>query len=81
VVPESNYAEAAAREVLRALKVIEQAIGVLPAIKFNNQARAYTDEIRDESPDRHLASESIPTHASVAQVVPETPFGIRRVRA
>ena len=52
-------------------------IGMLAPIELDDQSRSHANEIHDERTDRHLTPKSVPAHSAIAQVVPETPFGIR----
>jgi hypothetical protein len=56
-------------------------IGMLAPVNLHDQPRSQTHEIRDILPNRHLATKSIAAHAPLTQVVPKTPFGVRRIRA
>jgi hypothetical protein len=80
VVPEAQYAPSALFEPLGSLRVAD-AIGVLPAIGFENQRMVEADEIDDEWPDPMLASEFEPCQLSAAQCSPKPALDIGRMCA
>ena len=77
IVPKPNHAKAVACEPSCAFEVFQQMIGMLAPIELDDQSRSHANEIHDERTDRHLTPKSVPAHSAIAQVVPETPFGIR----
>jgi hypothetical protein len=81
VIPESNHAKAATREILRPLEIFDHRVRVLTPVELNDQSRSNANEVHDESTDRDLSAEAITTQSAMAQVVPETPLGVSRVRA
>jgi hypothetical protein len=81
IIPESNHAKSAACQVVRALKIIERGIRVLPAVELHNQPRSHADEIHDVSTEHRLPTEPISAEVTVAQQPPKHTFGIGRVHA
>ena len=80
-VPESQQAKSPTCQVSRALKILQQTIGVLPSVEFDNQSRAHADEIHDVSTEHCLPTEPESAELTVAQETPKNAFGIGRVRA
>jgi len=77
IIPEPNHAKSTAREIPRALQIFDHRLGMLTAIKLDDQSRSNANEIHDVSSNRHLSPKPKGAQASMSQVVPETPLGVR----
>ncbi len=81
VIPEPNHSKPRPREAQRPLQILDHRLRMLSTIELHDQPSADAHEVDDVSTNRHLPPESIAAQPPMAQVVPETPFGIRRVQA
>ena len=77
VIPESNHSKPATREIPRALQIFDHRLGMLTAIKLDDQSRSNANEIHNVSSNPHLSPKPKATQAPMSQVVPETPLGVR----
>ena len=77
VVPEANDTPALAGEPFGP-PFIGNVLGMLAAVRFDDEPVLGAGEVNDEGADRMLSSEAIAAEASCAQVSPETDLGVRR---
>ena len=54
------------------------AVGMLPAVEFDGDARGAFGEIDDETADRELLGKLMPAELLAAQMLPEADFGVGR---
>jgi hypothetical protein len=81
VIPKSDDVKSTSRQKLRSLEIIDETLKMLPAIELDDKPCSHAHEVGDVSAERDLPSELITAHLMIAQVIPETPFGICRVCA
>ena len=81
MVPEPNHAKSRSREISSALQIMEKIIRVLPTVQLDDQARTDANKVYDVSTNRLLSTEAVVAEMSIAQVTPETTFGVGGVRA
>ena len=81
VVPEPQDPEPARVQPPRPHGINFRLLGVLIPIEFHDEAPFETDEIGDVGSDRGLPTESATVELTVAQVIPQMPFGLRLILA
>jgi hypothetical protein len=81
VVPEPQHLKALLHKPLIPPAIISLLFLMLAAINFNDQAALQTNKINDVGTNGHLATESNTGDLPLAQMLPETPFGVSHVGA
>ena len=80
IVPKANDTIALTLKPRRSLRVAKT-IGMLPAIEFDNQTPFGAEKISDIQTDRHLPSKFETKKRTIAEIRPQTFFGVRLIDA
>jgi hypothetical protein len=77
VVPETHDFPAKAVQICGSARV--DIIAVLSAVGFDDQAALHAGEVRDAAADRFLLLELESAEPTIAKMMPQAAFGIRRI--